>query len=77
MAEFSDTAFVAGRLGKAQLFAVKLAPLFELFAGAFETEAALSRPFLWLPVAAGSGGPAELSHLLNQEAEAREDLRRT
>jgi competence protein ComEC len=55
MAEFSDTAFVAGRLGKAQLFAVKLAPLFELFAGAFETEAALRRPFLWLPVAAGSG----------------------
>jgi hypothetical protein len=45
MAEFSDTAFVAGRLGKAQLFAVKLAPLFELFAGAFETEAALRRPF--------------------------------
>jgi competence protein ComEC len=42
-------------LGKAQQFAVKLAPLWGLFRRAFETEAALRRPFLWLPVAAGAG----------------------
>ena len=29
--------------------------MFELYARAFETEAALRRPFLWLPVAAGAG----------------------
>jgi hypothetical protein len=46
-----ETAIASGRLGKAFGFAVKLAPLFELFTRAFETEAALRRPFLWLPVA--------------------------
>ncbi|MGH6820703.1 MAG: ComEC/Rec2 family competence protein, partial [Methylocella sp.] len=36
-------------------FAVKLAPLWGVFGRAFETEVALRRPFLWLPVAAGAG----------------------
>jgi len=51
----SETAIASGRLGKAQGFAVRLAPLFAHFARAFEIEAALRRPFLWLPVAAGGG----------------------
>ncbi len=55
MAGLSDTAFVAARLGRAGRFAVTLAPLWGLFGQAFETEAALRRPFLWLPVAAGAG----------------------
>ena len=42
----SETALASGRLGKAQGFALKLAPLFEHFARAFEIEAALRRPFL-------------------------------
>ena len=50
-----DTAIASGRLGKAGGFALKLTPIWELFHQAFETEAALRRPFLWLPVAAGSG----------------------
>jgi competence protein ComEC len=53
--ELSESAIAAGRLGKAQDFAVRLAPLFEHFARAFETETALRRPFLWLPAAAGAG----------------------
>ncbi|MGH6853238.1 MAG: hypothetical protein ACREDJ_08625, partial [Methylocella sp.] len=55
MAGVSQTAIVTGRLGRAGGFAVKLAPLWEVFGRAFETEVALRRPFLWLPVAAGTG----------------------
>lgn len=55
MAATSQTAIASGRFAKAGGFAVKLAPLWEVFGQAFETEAALRRPFLWLPVAAGSG----------------------
>jgi competence protein ComEC len=55
MAGPSETAIASGHLGKASGFAVKLAPLFDLFKQSFETEAALRRPFLWLPVAAGAG----------------------
>ncbi len=55
MKSLSETAIASGRLGKAQSFAVRLAPLFAHFARAFEIEAALRRPFLWLPVAAGAG----------------------
>ena len=51
----SETAIVSGRLAKAGGFAVKLAPLWGVFGRAFETEVALRRPFLWLPVAAGAG----------------------
>jgi competence protein ComEC len=51
----SETAIVSGRLAKAGGFAVKLAPLWGVFGRAFETEVALRRPFLWLPVAAGTG----------------------
>jgi competence protein ComEC len=42
-------------LGKAFGFGVKLAPLLALFRRSFEMEAALRRPFLWVPAAAGSG----------------------
>lgn len=55
MAGPTETAIASGQLGKASGFTVKLAPLFSLFTRAFETEVALRRPFLWLPVAAGSG----------------------
>jgi competence protein ComEC len=59
MAGVSETAIASGRLGKAGDFAgklaVKFAFLLDLFKQAFETEAALRRPFLWLPVAAGAG----------------------
>ncbi|MGH6862991.1 MAG: DUF4131 domain-containing protein [Methylocella sp.] len=55
MAGVSQTAIASGRLGKAGGFAVKLAPLWQVVGRAFETEAALRRPFLWLPVAAGTG----------------------
>ncbi|HUB65213.1 MAG TPA: ComEC/Rec2 family competence protein [Methylocella sp.] len=59
MAGVSETAIAGGRLsragGLAGKLAVKFAFLFELFKQAFETEAALRRPFLWLPVAAGTG----------------------
>src|SRR5450631_4281800 len=59
MAGVSETAIAGGRLGKAGglagKLAVKFAFLFELFKQAFETEAALRRPFLWLPVSAGAG----------------------
>jgi hypothetical protein len=41
--------------GLAGKLAVKFDFFWELFKGAFETEAALRRPFLWLPVAAGAG----------------------
>ena len=55
----SETAIAGGRLGRAGglagKLAVKFAFLFDLFEQAFETEAALRRPFLWLPVAAGAG----------------------
>ena len=51
----SETAIVSGRLAKAGGFAFKFAPLWGLFGRAFETEVALRRPFLWLPVAAGAG----------------------
>ena len=54
MAGVSQTAFASGRLGKAGGFAIKLAPLWRVFGRAFETEVALRRPFLWLPVAAGA-----------------------
>src|SRR5580704_18065536 len=59
MAATSQTAIANGRLaqagGLAGKFTVKLAPLWGIFGRAFETEAALRRPFLWLPVAAGTG----------------------
>ncbi|MGH6793723.1 MAG: ComEC/Rec2 family competence protein, partial [Methylocella sp.] len=55
MAGVSQTAIAFGRLGRAGGFAVKLAPLWGVFGRAFETEVALRRPFLWLPVAAGTG----------------------
>jgi competence protein ComEC len=55
MAGVSQTAIASGRLGKAGGFAIKLAPLWRVFGRAFETEVALRRPFLWLPVAAGTG----------------------
>ena len=59
MAGVSETAIAWGRLGRAAGLAAKLGPklafLFGLFKAAFETEAALRRPFLWLPVAAGVG----------------------
>ncbi|MGH6852587.1 MAG: ComEC/Rec2 family competence protein, partial [Methylocella sp.] len=51
----SQTAIASGRLRRAGGFAVKLAPLWAVFGRAFETEVALRRPFLWLPVAAGAG----------------------
>jgi competence protein ComEC len=57
MAGTSDTAIASGHLagGLSGKFAVKLAPLWGAFGRAFETEVALRRPFLWLPVAAGTG----------------------
>ena len=59
MTGVSETAISGGRLGKAGSLAEKLglkfAVLFDLFKQAFETEAALRRPFLWLPVSAGAG----------------------
>ena len=55
MAATSETLIANGRLTKAGGFAVKLAPLWGVFGRAFETEVALRRPFLWLPVAAGTG----------------------
>ena len=59
MTGVSETAIAGGRLGRAGGLAgklgIKFAFLFELFRQAFETEAALRRPFLWLPVAAGAG----------------------
>src|ERR1700730_1359798 len=59
MAGMSETAIANRRLvkagGFAGKFAVKLAPLWGVFGRAFETEVALRRPFLWLPVAAGTG----------------------
>ncbi|HEY8032334.1 MAG TPA: ComEC/Rec2 family competence protein [Methylocella sp.] len=51
----SQRAIASGRLAKTGGFAFKFAPLWELFGRAFETEVALRRPFLWLPVAAGTG----------------------
>ncbi len=41
--------------GQSGGFTVQLAPLWGVFGRAFETEVALRRPFLWLPVAAGTG----------------------
>jgi competence protein ComEC len=61
MAGASHSAALAGRLGKARGFALKLAPLFDIFGRAFERETALRRPFLWLPVAAGAGAVLYLS----------------
>src|ERR1700730_10568717 len=57
MAGTSDTAIASGPLagGLFCKFAVKLTPLWGVFGRAFETEVALRRPFLWLPVAAGAG----------------------
>ncbi|MCI0599258.1 MAG: competence protein ComEC, partial [Beijerinckiaceae bacterium] len=55
MAGTFETAIATGRFGKAHGFTIKLTPLWGLFGRAFETETALRRPFLWLPVAAGSG----------------------
>ncbi len=59
MAGVSETAIAGGRLGRAGglsgKLGLKFALLFDLFKQAFETEAALRRPFLWLPVAAGAG----------------------
>jgi hypothetical protein len=61
MAGTSETAIANGRLvkagGFAGKFAVKLTPLWGVFGRAFETEVALRRPFLWLPVAAGKSRP--------------------
>ncbi len=55
MVGMSQRAIASGRLAKAGGFAFKFAPLWELFGRAFEMEMALRRPFLWLPVAAGTG----------------------
>jgi competence protein ComEC len=59
MAGVLETAIAGGRLGKAGglagKLAVKFAFLSALFKQAIETEAALRRPFLWLPVSAGAG----------------------
>src|SRR3984893_10006988 len=59
MAGMSETAIANRRLvkagGFAGKFAVKLAPRWGAFGRAFEAEVALRRPFLWLPVAAGTG----------------------
>lgn len=59
MAGVTETAMAGGRLHKAGGLAGKLGLKFQaipgLFKEAFETEAALRRPFLWLPVAAGAG----------------------
>src|SRR6202048_240611 len=57
MAGTSDTAIASGHLagGLFRKFSVKIAPLWGAFGGAFEPEVALRRPFLWLPVAAGTG----------------------
>ena len=55
MVGMSQRAIASGRLAKTGGFAFKFAPLWELFGRAFETEVALRRPFLWLPVAAGTG----------------------
>lgn len=59
MTGVSETAIAEGRPGRAGGLAGKLAAkfafLFDHFRQAFETEAALRRPFLWLPVAAGTG----------------------
>ncbi|WOJ90737.1 ComEC/Rec2 family competence protein [Methylocapsa polymorpha] len=59
MAETAGTAIAKGGLAGAGGFAAplraKIARLLEHMAEAFETEVALRRPFLWLPVAAGAG----------------------
>lgn len=59
MAGTSQTAIGTERLAKTGRFAgwlgAKFAGLRGLFARSFETEAALRRLFLWLPVAAGTG----------------------
>ncbi len=57
----SETAIAAGSWGKASGFVVKLAPLRDLLLRQLETEIALRRPFLWLPVAAGAGVVAYLT----------------
>ncbi len=61
MGGLSETAIASGRLGRAGGFAVRLARLFSAFSEAFETEIALRRMFLWLPVAAGAGVVAYMS----------------
>lgn len=55
MAGPAESAIDSGRFSKAFGFGIKLAPLLDLFRQSFEREVALRRPFLWLPVAAGSG----------------------
>lgn len=59
MAGSAETAIANGRASGAERFKAalggKLAELRQLFARAFETEVALRRLFLWLPVAAGAG----------------------
>ena len=59
MAETAGTAIakdgLAGAGGLAAGLRAKIARLFEHMAQAFETEVALRRPFLWLPVSAGAG----------------------
>jgi len=57
----TETAIAAGSWGKARSFIVKLAPARALLERAYETEIALRRPFLWLPVAAGAGVVAYLT----------------
>ena len=42
-------------LGQNWRVCLQVCPLWELFGRAFEMEVALRRPFLWLPVAAGTG----------------------
>jgi competence protein ComEC len=61
MAGTSETAIAAGSWGGARRFGVGLAPVQALLGWAFETEIALRRPFLWLPVAAGAGAIAYLT----------------
>jgi competence protein ComEC len=61
MSGMSESAIAAGSRGKARGFIIELAPVRDLVGQAYETEIALRRPFLWLPVAAGAGVVAYLT----------------
>lgn len=56
----SEAAIAVGPSGRAGRFAIGLASLSRSVEEAFETEVALRRPFLWLPIAAGAGAVAYL-----------------
>jgi competence protein ComEC len=51
----SETAIAVGNWAKTHRFGVTIGSLRDVLARAVETEIAQRRPFLWLPVAAGSG----------------------